>query len=119
MTIRIGKDGTIHLTATTRLPLLPNRPKVTNIGTKMELTKKGLQVTATMPGIIARNQQMITTVELSIDDLVKVIRHKLKNAGPTGGEKFRAALLAIKPKNMAIGALAGERVQADPHPGSA
>jgi len=101
MAIRIGKDGTIHFQATTRLPLLPHRPKVTNIGTKMELSKKGLQVTATMPGIIARNQQMVTTVELSIDDLVKIVRHRIKTADPQGGEKLRKALLAITPKNMA------------------
>lgn len=101
MTIRIGKDGTIHLQATTRLPLMPRRPRATNIGSKIELTKTGLRVTATMPGIIAKNQQMVTTVNLSIDDLVKIVRWQLKNADPKSGEKLRKALLAITPKNMA------------------
>jgi len=101
MAITISKDGTIHLQATTRLPLLPNRPKITNIGTRMQLTRAGLRVTATMPGIIARNQQMVTTVELSVEDLTKIIRHQIKTADPKGGEKLRKALLAITAKNMA------------------
>lgn len=101
MAINIGKDGTIHLQATTRLPLMPRRPKTTRISSKIELNKTGLRLTATMPGIIAKNQQMVTTVELSIGDLVKIVRYKIKHADPKGGEKLRKALLAITAKNMA------------------
>lgn len=94
MAVNIDKDGTIHAVATTHLPLA-RRPRQTPIGTKTILSKDGITVRTTMPGVVARNRLAVTEIHFTAEDIVEIVKAKLENATPEDMDKVRQVLLGI------------------------
>ena len=92
MSVSVGEDGTIYTMVKMKMPLA-RRSKTVWMGTRMEVSPRGVRVVTTMPGMLAKNQQILTTIEFTPEDLVTIFRAKLAVA--ESSEKIKQALLDI------------------------
>lgn len=96
MPLTIDANGTMHTIAHT---VMPNGMQFsTAVATRAEVTKHGIRITTSMPGLIRKRQTIVTTIEYSPEDIDAIIRWKLEHGDKNAGEAFRKAILDIPQK---------------------